>query len=321
MTPEFLKYVRYLSKQDRKTLSQKTLKVGEEFGELAKAALPFDNAYATTHRFVEREQILEEAVDTVLCALSVAYDLDFTDDEVDDMFSRKAEKWALLQSKEHEIKYPLPYEIHITVRLPSAGGMYFPHSNVEMFRDICKQLQCKPIILDLQSSNGTTAMTDVMTSSKHFGTNRTAYMYAQNLAASLAQCDLQVVRIKIETVPWHPAAPLQGQEMPPNCYFEAHIPITLHETELPKLREIIGEYKLNGFNLHASQNLFKRHPNGTAVLMITLREATVTYDIFKGMLDFVTNNLQPSWTVGNVHTEFSVYDTKVSHDNAWITAK
>jgi hypothetical protein len=318
MTPEFLKYVRYLSKQDRKTLSQKTLKVGEEFGELAKAALPFDNAYATTHRFVEREQILEEAVDTVLCALSVAYDLDFTDDEVDEMFSRKAEKWALLQSKEHEIKYPLPYEIHITVALPVPVTQDFPHTYIEMFRDICKQLHCKPIILDLQTPNGTTAMTDAMTSSKHFGTNRTAYIYAQNLAASLAQCDLSVVRIKIETVPWHPAAPVDNQPMPTNCYFEAHIPVTLKEPDLPALRAMIAEYKMNGINLHASQNLFKKNADGSVVLMVTLREKTGTYEIFAGMLEFTVDNLKTKWTVGNVHAEFSVYDTKVSHDNAWI---
>lgn len=315
MTPNFLKYVRHLSKQDRKTLSQKTLKVGEEFGELAKAALPFDNAYATTHRFVEREKILEECIDTTLCALSVAYDLDFTDEEVDEMFSRKAEKWALLQSKEQDIKYPLPYEIHITVKTGTDTD------SIDVFRDICAQLQCKAIVLDLQTSGGETAMTDVMTSSKHFGDNRSAYIYAQNLAASLAQCDLEVVRVKIETVPWHPAAPVNRQPMPKDCYFEAHIPVTLTEDDLPKLRAMVDEYKGNGINLHASQNLFKRHEDGTAVLMVTLRENKVTYEIFKGMLNFTVENLKQKWNVGAVHSEFSVYDTKVSHDNAWITSR
>lgn len=314
MTPDFLNYIRYLSKQDRKTLSQKTLKVGEEFGELARATLPFDNAYATTHRFVEREKILEEAVDTVLCALSVAYDLDFTDDEVDNMLSRKAEKWALLQSKEQAIKYPLPYEIHITVVLSS-------DQTAEGFRTACAQLGVKPIILDLQSRGGETTMVDVMTSSKHFGDNRSAYTQAAVIAHGLRERGYPPVRTKIETVPWHPAAPVGSQPMPEHCYFEAHIPVTLTEPDLPDLRAMIAEYKMNGIHLHASQNLFKKYDDGTAVLMVTLRETTGTYEIFKGMLDFTVNNLKTKWSVGSVHSEFSVYDTKVSHDNAWIKSK
>lgn len=313
MSPEFLKYVRHLSKQDRKTLSQKTLKVGEEFGELAKAALPFDNAYATTHRFVEREQILEEAVDTVLCALSVAYDLDFTDEEIDEMFDHKAEKWALLQHKEQDIKYPLPYEVHITVKLSERWET--------LFRDVCKELNVKPIILDLQTSSGDTAMTDVMTSSKHLGDNRSAYIYASDIARKLQANGFDVVRTKIETVPWHPAAPVRGQPMPPNCYFEAHIPVTLNIADLQTLREVAANIKLNGYNLHASQNLFKKYKDDVVVLMLTLRDSSVTYEVFQGMLDFVVRHIEGAWPVGKVHTEFSVYDTKVSHDNAWISAQ
>jgi hypothetical protein len=50
MNNELLDYIQNLSLRDFKTLSQKALKVSEECGELAKAVLPYDNAYATRHR-------------------------------------------------------------------------------------------------------------------------------------------------------------------------------------------------------------------------------------------------------------------------------
>jgi NTP pyrophosphatase (non-canonical NTP hydrolase) len=308
MTPDFLKYVRHLSKQDRKSLSQKALKTCEEVGELAKVVLPVDNAYATTHRFVERESILEEAVDTVLCALSVAYHLDFTDDEVTDMFAAKAEKWALLQSKEQDVKYPLPYEIHLTVMLEG-------EQTVEGFRAACAEIGVKPIVLDLQDRNGETTMVDVMTSSKHFGDNFSAYYAAFNLKHALHDRRYAVVRTKIETVPWHPAAPVGDQPMPPNCYFESHIPITLMPEEMDALRASVAQ---DFGDLHISRNAFKREENGNVVIMATVRRNDVNYSEFKDRLGVIVHSLSRGWTLGKVITEFSIYDTKVSHDASWI---
>jgi NTP pyrophosphatase (non-canonical NTP hydrolase) len=309
MTPNFLNYVRHLSKQDRKSLSQKALKTCEEVGELAKVVLPFDNAYATTHRFTERESILEEAVDTVLCALSVAYDLDFTDEEIEEMMLRKAEKWALLQSKEQNIKYPLPYEIHITVMLEG-------DQTVAGFRDACASVGVKPIILDLEDRDGNTTMVDVMTSSKHFGDNRSAYTQAQVLAYGLRERGYPAVRTKIETVPWHPAAPVDDQPMPVNCYFESHIPIVLCEDHLDDLRKHVA--KLHEPFLHLSRNVYKRNLDGTVVQMLTLRFNFGNYVGFKKHLDAIVNTLRDYWETGKVITEFSIYDTKVSHDATWI---
>lgn len=47
-------YIKSLSLKDKKTLSQKCLKLTEEVGELAKAILPYDSAHGTNHRFIER---------------------------------------------------------------------------------------------------------------------------------------------------------------------------------------------------------------------------------------------------------------------------
>jgi hypothetical protein len=313
MNQNFRDYVRHLSKQDRKTLSQKVLKVGEEFGELAKVALPFDNAYATTHRFTERESILEEAVDTVLCALSVAYDLDFSDEEIDAMLVRKSEKWALLQSKEHDIKYPLPYEIHVTVRSDQTS---FPKDWIDLFRLTCQNLNVKPIVLDLQDAGGLTTMIDVMTSSKHFGDNCSAYLESKRIATGLRDSGYDVVRVKIETVPWHPAAPVADQPMPQDCYFEAHIPVNVSTLQSHQLQEHV--VTLNNPNLHVSRNAFKRDiQTGMMTVMLTLRHRTGTYISFKQQLDQIIEQIS-MFTLGKVITEFSIYDTKISHDNKWI---
>lgn len=313
MTPEFLKYVRHLSKQDRKNLSQKTLKVAEEVGELAKVALPYDNAYATTHRFVERERILEESVDVILTAISVAYDLDFTDDEIDSMLALKAEKWAMLQYKESQIVYPLPYEIHITIKPHNDNT---PEQLLAQFKVDCATVGVKPIILDLQNREGVKVMDDVMTSSKHFGDNASAFKEAQRISEELAWLGYDVVRTKIETVPWHPAAPIDNQPMPPDCYFESHIPIFIKDIDITKLRQNLP------VGLHLSQNVFKRTDDGTAVIMGTLRSYNMSSSAFQCEVKRVVEYLTVyGYSVGKTHVEFAIYDTKGSHDSAWIESK
>lgn len=315
MTPQLLTYIRHLSKQDRKTLSQKALKTCEEVGDLAKVVLPYENAYATTHRFTERERILEESVDTVLCALSVAYDLDFTDEEVEAMMIAKSEKWAGLQSNEANLKYPLPFEIHITVKLP------FVHKfEIEKFQQTCKQINVKPIILDLQSQSGNSVMDDVMTSSKHFGTNTSAYVEATRIQFELKGYGYEVIRVKIETVPWHPAAPQKRDDkMPQNCYFEAHIPVTIHSSDESTLRTHITQCLLQ---IHTSRNTFKVLDDGRKVIMLTYRAHGGWADQFQYIVKQLMEHIGNAryCEIGKVHTEFSIYDTKVSHDTSWIHA-
>jgi hypothetical protein len=67
-----------------------------------------------------------------------------------------------------------------------------------------------------------------MTSSKHFGDNRSAYDESLRIVNELKDYGYKVVRSKIESVPWHPAAPryITG-EVIPNCYFESHIGIVI----------------------------------------------------------------------------------------------
>lgn len=307
MTPDLLDYVRLLSLQDKKTLSQKALKTGEEFGELAKVVLPYDNAFATTHRFVVDQKILEECVDVMLCALSIAYDLGFQNDDIDAMMHTKAAKWASLQEKS-SVEYPLPYEIHVTVS--------DVHS-VDAFRRSCHDLGVKPIVLDLQNQSGVVVMGDVMTSSKHFGDNRSAYEEAMRIRNGLMARGLNPIRVKIESVPWHPAAPKTDTDtMPPGCYFESHLPINITEEAIPSLRECCHD-----LNLHVSRNVFKKNADGTVVVMTTYRKWDCGYETFAPEVAYIISVLEYNgFIVGKSIVEFSVYDTNNSHDALWLTS-
>lgn len=157
MKKDILNYIRSLSIKDKKTLSQKALKTCEEVGELAKAVLPFDSAHGTSHRFVDREKILQEIADVFLTNISIAYSLDFTDDEIDEMIYRKSLKWNELQLKEEKAQFPLPFEIHITVDALEMRDpiMYDTLTfNLEKFKLACQDIGVKPIVIELEINGG-----------------------------------------------------------------------------------------------------------------------------------------------------------------------
>ena len=311
MTKDLLTYIRALSLADTKSLSQKALKAAEEVGELAKCVLPYDNAFATTHRFINTEKILEEAADVILTAMSIAYDLEFSDKDLFEMMQKKAKKWEDLQQKS-SVGYPLPYEIHVTVNLTNVadGEIYF-------FKEACSKINVKPIILDLQDRTGGSVMGDVMTSSQHIGNNRTAYEEAMRIKDSLDLFGMHVVRVKIETVPWHPAAPTTSdQEIPQYCHFETHIPVHIREQDIHELRPICED-----LSLHLSRNIYKRNADGTVVIMTTFRSTAFTSAEFQQHAQYLRDQLAVGgFVLGKSVVEFCIYDTKNSHDASWLTS-
>jgi len=96
-------------------------------------------------------------------------------------------------------------------------------NNIFVFQTFhCESIGVKPIVLDLDINEG--VMKDVMTSSKHFGNNKTAYDECKRISNALREYGYIVVREKIETVPWYPASPKEtSDKMPEDCYFESHI--------------------------------------------------------------------------------------------------
>lgn len=310
MKKETFDFIRELSLKDKKTLSQKALKVSEECGELAKAVLPFDNASGTTHRFIDKRKILQEVVDTMLASVSIAYDLGFSDEDIDAMMYEKSIYWQGLQVREEKIEYPIPYEIHVTIDKDSIR-------NVDKYVQDCKSISVKPIVLDLEGTDDIT-IKDVMTSSHFRGDNRGSYEEMKRISDSLTDMGYKVVREKIETVPWHPAAPMTtGDVMPEDCYFEAHIGCIISSEQKEQLQLIASNT-----DSHLSRNFFKKLEDGKFVNMITYRMyggVDVTLDMFNNHVEYMKKELKRfDIEFEKVITEFSIYDTKASHDNAWI---
>lgn len=326
-------YIRSLSIKDKKTLSQKALKLSEEVGELARVILPFDSAPGTSHRFVDRESILEEVVDVYLSSMSIAYSLDFTDDEIEEMIIRKSEKWSGLQAAEEESEFPLPFEIHVTVDMErivdgdgdSANGkkLFF-----EDFKKQCLSIGVKPIVIDLEINDGS-IIKDVMTSSKHFGDNRTAYEESIRIVSELGKRGYKVVRNKIESVPWHPAAPVisTGKDIPNGCYFESHIGVTIYPFQKDELNEFVKSTLTNGRliglsgNSKLSQNFFKKSKDGSKfVNMLTYRSNKCGSPKFKLEVEGIKHLLrEEGFEFEKVEVEYAVYDTNVNHDSKWIS--
>jgi NTP pyrophosphatase (non-canonical NTP hydrolase) len=311
-------FIKNLSIKDKKTLSQKGLKLVEEVGELARVILPYDSAHGTNHRFIDREAILEEVVDVYLTNISIAHSLGFTDEEFNDMLVKKSEKWSKLQASEEKAEFPLPFEIHVTVESPK---------DIDGFKDTCSLIEVKPIVIDLEINDGS-VIKDVMTSSKHFGDNRTAYEESKRICRELELQGFKILRNKIESVPWHPAAPVisTGKEIPNGCYFESHLGVVIKPEEKERLNEFV-KYTLTDSHLielsgtaKLSQNFFKKSKDGSAfVNMLTYRSNMCGSPKFKLEVEGIKHLLQEEgFEFEKVEVEYAVYDTNVTHDAKWI---
>jgi NTP pyrophosphatase (non-canonical NTP hydrolase) len=323
MNKELLSFIRTLSDNDTKTLTQKALKTTEEVGELAKAVLPFENAAGTLHRFIQKKQILENSIDVILCALSIAQSLGYSDQEIEDMMAEKAKKWSGLQAKEVKGKFPLPFEIHVTVEMPKP---WFPIDNesaknflghtIDKFKEVCGEIKVKPIILDLERGYDV-VMVDMMTASVHYGDNTSAQKEVDRITSELKDKGYNVLRAKIETVPWHPAAPSafdQDYEAPEHTYFESHLRVITTRDRREELLDIAKRR-----NAHLSRNWFKKMKDDQYIIMMTLRE----YDEVREGFELLVSNLKEDleledFVVDKAEIEFALYDTNNDHDSKWI---
>ena len=309
MDTKLLDYIQELSLKDKKKLAEKGLKCGEEFGELAKAILPYVSAYATRHRFVDKYKILDCVADNILTAMSVAYEIGFTHDDIESMLNRKAIKWQGLQIDEDTANFPVPYEIHITVECQD-----FSDSFMTRFKSACEEIRVKAIVLDLENSSS--IMRDVMTSSKFRGDNTTAYEECCRIKNELMLRGFTVAREKIESAPWHPGAPKKPSDiMPDNCYFESHVAVEMDGSDESKWN--LGNYA-SIHNAHMSKNVFKKLDNGKYIQMLTLRNYKTTREKFELDVKSLVQDLNKSFSVPKTEIEFCVYDSKVNHDYTWF---
>lgn len=307
MISDLIKYAKVLNEHDNKNLSQKLTKTMEEVGELAREVLPYEDASGTIHRFATRRKILEEAVDVLLCAQSILHEVATDDEEIESMMRDKLNKWAYIQDAENRVAgKPIPFEIHVTVSLHD--------SMIDTFRQLCGKMGVKPIVLDLQVADDT--LQDVMTSSTHFGTNSSAQLEMVRIEEELRYNGFIVLRSKIETVPWHPAAPQSETDvMPPGCYFESHLAVVCTDDTKEELRAIADRHKA-----HLSRNRFKQLEDGKFINMVTYRRSDAcTYKMFQNDLVFLKRWIEKAgFEVEKEIVEFALFDSNQGHDYSWI---
>jgi hypothetical protein len=211
----------------------------------------------------------------------------------------------------------LPYELHLTVK----------EAVPAVFRHDCAALGVKPVFLALQDRGGQDLMSDVMTSSTHFGNNATALVELDRIADGLSATGYAVVRRKIETVPWHPMAPSSVNgvaKMPDGGYFESHMNVILQapsEAAIEAQRTLLqGLATLHG--AHLSRNVFKQISPTACTVMLTLRSYVDTRERFSARRDALAQDLtNEEFTCEKLVTEFSIFDSKTTHDAAWLNAR
>jgi NTP pyrophosphatase (non-canonical NTP hydrolase) len=314
MQQDILELIKQLSLNDPKTLSQKTNKLFEEGGELARAVLPYENASGTLHRVIHKGNLLEEAVDSILVAISIAYSLGYDDDAISSVMKRKALYWAELQQNEANVDPDrIPFEIHVTVSVAP---------NLDMFKKDCASIGVKAVVLALHTTTDD-VLRDVMTSEVVIGSTTAAFDAMQKTKAALEEIGYDVIRTKIEAAPWHPSAPTEANGLQhafgTRNYFESHIEVTV--LDAPESPVSLNKLKkcLENFDAHLSANFFKANDEAKTV-MVTLRRYTGTLEKFKKVLETLKATISDGGFVYNKKdiVEYSIYDSNTDHDNVWM---
>ncbi|HVX24535.1 MAG TPA: hypothetical protein VG992_04315 [Candidatus Saccharimonadales bacterium] len=206
----------------------------------------------------------------------------------------------------------VPYEFHVTVE---AG-----QTPVDRFRELCQELGAKAIVLDLGVNSGR-KLEDYMTSSRGMlPSDQAAFDEVERIAVGLAEHGCHVIRKKIETAPWHPAAPQDdATPMPAGSYFEAHLATRVDEQKVSDLRDFVLAHTTET-PLHLSRNAFKQAVDGELVMMATLRHYEGGYPTFRAAVEQAIDVLASGGyeLEKTPITEFALYDTNVHQDDAWM---
>ena len=201
------------------------------------------------------------------------------------------------------------YEIHMTVECDD--------SDVELFCFTCsaKSVFCgdlvKPLVVQLGVNS---ERKDVMTSSKLTATPDGLRKYCVDLVEYFETLGWNVLRIKIETTPWHELAPQEHIAFKDGQYFESHLPVSIHTDGDLEVLNDISHY----LNLHVSANAFKVH-EGCRTVMTTFRSTGYTAEGFQAEVAAKCRVLRDyAFSVSEPIVEFAIYDSNRSHDDKWM---
>lgn len=207
----------------------------------------------------------------------------------------------------------LPYEFHVTVE---AGA-----TDIERFKTRVVELGAKAIVLDL-GINNESVLQDVMTASvKTLDSDNEALDEVNRIAEELTGSGFNVIRKKIESVPWHPLAPqVAGEQVPEGCYFESHMSVLCSPDDVAFLRQGVA-MTADRLPLHISRNAFKPvNEMGLLTIMATLRDYDTNSNEFAQNVEASRERLAE---LGfelrkEPEVEFALYDTNTHQDDAWM---
>lgn len=105
--------------------------------------------------------------------------------------------------------------------------------------------------------------------------------------------------------------------MPINCYFECHFNVIVKDSRIEELRQLAIDTKS-----HLSKNVFKKLSIDTSKVMMTYRVYDGVREDFSQSVDMIESLLVSNlFEIDKKIIEFSIYDTKISHDANWLTKK
>ncbi|WP_260288745.1 MazG-like family protein [Peribacillus aracenensis] len=90
---QLLKEIKLLSEKEPKTLEQMALKLSEEVGETSQAVLSYLKVSGSEYKQLGIGDVKEECIDVILVALAMFYKLSENDKELQELISKKLDKW------------------------------------------------------------------------------------------------------------------------------------------------------------------------------------------------------------------------------------
>lgn len=206
-----------------------------------------------------------------------------------------------------------PYELHLSVALARADQWAR-----EAFTTACSQLGVKPILLLLPDASGPFYGEMAMTSSRYVGDDPMGEV--ERLGALFGKRSFKVTRKKIETVPWHVAAPRAGAGpavFRPGQYFEFHAQVRISPRDYGLLWE-----SARGVGVHLSRNARREiDQTGLAAWMITARWSDCVAEEARDRMHSINTQLrEKGWEPTGSRLEFSLYDSDVHQDARWLSA-
>ena len=101
MLEELMNKIAELTKEDPKTIIERCLKLGEEYGELSEAILSSNKVCGCAYKNKTNTDVLEEATDVIIMALSIICHSGMKD-EFEIMLNKKLNKWETKTKAEKE---------------------------------------------------------------------------------------------------------------------------------------------------------------------------------------------------------------------------